>query len=175
ERPATARDLAERFEAALLPPAESVLAPFMPAAGRVNGRSGRLPATSAASAPSQPGLPPTPSAAPPTVPVPAVAPPDPSTVVQPLEAWMPEKIAQVKLRGFIHDNGGEVLESVPGRIRVRLGTKGCTYVAPSRSSLSWLGLGRKAGQIDLELRLQRLEGVRDNSQLPIPGPPRAPP
>src|SRR5262249_9025804 len=90
ERPPTARDLAERFEAALLPPAEAVWAQFMRPAGRVNGRSGRLPATSAASAPSQPGLPPTPSAAPPTVPVPAVAPPDPSTVVQHLEAWMPE-------------------------------------------------------------------------------------
>jgi eukaryotic-like serine/threonine-protein kinase len=41
--------------------------------------------------------------------------------VETLEAWMPEPIAVVKLRGFIEDAGGRVLESVPGRVRMRLG------------------------------------------------------
>ena len=78
---------------------------------------------------------------------------------------MPETIAAYKLRGFIHDVGGEVVESVPGRIRVRLGGPGSVYTAPRRASLSWLGLGRRANMIDLELRLQR--GEERESQLRI--------
>jgi serine/threonine-protein kinase len=87
---------------------------------------------------------------------------DPATVVHTLEAWMPEVIAAHKLRGFIHDVGGDVLESVPGRIKVRLGGKGSVYLIPGRSSFSWLGLGRRSGLIDMELRLQRAESSRDN-------------
>jgi hypothetical protein len=51
---------------------------------------------------------------------------------------------------------------VPGRIQVRLGGKGSVYAAPRRGTLSWLGLGRKAGQIDVELRLQRADNSREN-------------
>jgi serine/threonine protein kinase len=95
----------------------------------------------------------------PTTPSPsAIA--DPLAVVHQLEAWMPEKIATVKLRGFIQDVGGELVESVPGRINVRLGGKGCVYMPPTRG-LSWLGLGRRA-PIEMELRLQRGDGSRDN-------------
>lgn len=85
---------------------------------------------------------------------------DPLAVVHHLEAWMPEKIATYKLRGFIHDVGGELVESVPGRINVRLGAKGCAYQVPTRG-LSWLGLGRRP-MVDVELRLQRSENGRDN-------------
>jgi serine/threonine protein kinase len=101
-----------------------------------------------------------------TVPVPiAPAVPDQSTaddpfaVVHRLEAWMPESIAAYKLRGFIHDVGGEMIESVPGRIRVRVGGKGSTYSAP-RQGLAWLGLGRSL--IDMELRLDRADAAREN-------------
>ncbi len=38
-----------------------------------------------------------------------------------LEAWMPERIAVVKLRGFLEDMGGRVVESEPGILRMRLG------------------------------------------------------
>jgi serine/threonine-protein kinase len=85
---------------------------------------------------------------------------NPLAVVHQLEAWMPEKIATCKLRGFIQDVGGELVESVPGRISVRLGGKNCVYAAPSRG-LSWLGLGRRP-PIDVELRLHRAEAGRDN-------------
>src|SRR5262249_18728890 len=34
---------------------------------------------------------------------------DPRAVVHHLEAWMPERIAVVKLQGFVHDIGGEVV------------------------------------------------------------------
>jgi serine/threonine-protein kinase len=91
---------------------------------------------------------------------PSVTIPDPLAVVHQLEAWMPEKIATYKLRGFIQDVGGDLVESVPGRITVRLGGKGCVYETPTRG-LSWLGLSRKP-PIDLELRLQRAEPGRDN-------------
>jgi serine/threonine-protein kinase len=95
------------------------------------------------------------TASPPPIPV-----VDPLAVVHLLEAWMPEKIATFKLRGFINDVGGELLESVPGRISVRLGGKGCVYATPARG-LSWLGLGRRP-PIDVELRLHRGETNRDN-------------
>jgi serine/threonine-protein kinase len=93
----------------------------------------------------------------------ATAPPpptDPLAVVHHLEAWMPEKIATYKLRGFIGDVGGELLESVSGLIRVRLGAKGCVYTVPARG-LSWLGIGRRP-TVDVELRLQRADASRDN-------------
>ncbi len=79
---------------------------------------------------------------------------------------MPEAIASYKLRGFIQDVGGEVVESVPGRIRVRLGGKGSVYEAPQRGSLSWLGIGRGPRKIEMELRLERPDDSR-GSQLHI--------
>lgn len=71
-----------------------------------------------------------------------------------MEAWMPETIAIMKLRGFVHDCGGEVLESVPGLIRVRLG-KG-------RTPASWLGLNRRSGPIEIELHLHRTDPKNEN-------------
>jgi eukaryotic-like serine/threonine-protein kinase len=78
---------------------------------------------------------------------------DPLAVVHALEAWMPETIATYKLRGFVQDTGGEVLESSPGLIRVRLG--GGSRPGTGRGGpFSWLGLGRRADAINMELRLQ---------------------
>src|SRR5439155_9503964 len=52
---------------------------------------------------------------------PAAAPAvDRNAVQHTVEATMPEVMAMLKLRGFIGDLGGEVVESVPGLIRVRL-------------------------------------------------------
>jgi len=45
----------------------------------------------------------------------------PNALVEQFEAWMPEPIAVVKLRGFAEDMGGRILESKPGQIRVQLG------------------------------------------------------
>jgi serine/threonine-protein kinase len=86
---------------------------------------------------------------------------DPSAVVHELEAWMPERIAAYKLLGFVQDVGGELIESVPGRIRVRLGGRNSVYDCPSQGPFSWLGLGRK-GQIEMELNLQRADATREN-------------
>ena len=73
---------------------------------------------------------------------------------------MPEAIATYKLRGFLNDAGGDLVESVPGRINVRLEGKDCRYTLPSRG-LSWLGLGRRTA-VDVELRLQRTDPTREN-------------
>ena len=68
-----------------------------------------------------------------TAAVQVAAPSDPLTIVHHLEAWMPERVAAYKLRGFVQDVGGELIESVPGRIRVRLGGKNCVRVAERRA------------------------------------------
>jgi serine/threonine-protein kinase len=136
QRPASARDLAERFETALAheealqqqaPPRQD------PRAAPQAGGPRRLAAAVTT---------------------------DPFSVVHQFEAWMPEKIASYKLRGFVHDAGGEVVESVPGRIRVRLGGRGSAY-APTGLG-SWFGIGRKSGLIDLELQLQKADAARDS-------------
>jgi serine/threonine-protein kinase len=74
-----------------------------------------------------------------------------------MEAWMPEVIAIRKLRGFVHDCGGEVLESVPGLIRVRL-----SRTKTPTSAMSWLGLSRRSGPIDVELHLHRVDPRQEN-------------
>jgi serine/threonine-protein kinase len=156
DRPANARELAERYEAGLAGEHQPAAAgPVFAPSARVPPRSSvRVPRIQTASS----GL---------VNPAPAPPPPPKSSgvhdhlaIVQHLEAYMPEKIATVKLRGFIHDVGGEVVESVPGRIRVRLGGKGSIYSAPTRGSFAWLGIGRR-GQIDLELRMHRPDAARD--------------
>ncbi|HTU88703.1 MAG TPA: serine/threonine-protein kinase [Gemmataceae bacterium] len=88
-------------------------------------------------------------------------PDDPFAVVHVLEAWMPESIAEYKLRGFIHDVGGDVIESIPGRIRVRFGGRGSVYTAP-RQGLSFLGIGRRTNNIDMELRMEHADSSRGN-------------
>jgi serine/threonine-protein kinase len=143
DRPASARDLAELYEAAL---AREVAAQT-PAANGTGADD--QPADDAADTPDLPSPKP---------------PYDPNVVVHRMEAWMPEAIAAYKLRGFVHDVGGEVLESVPGRIRVRLGGKNSVYHT-NNSALSWLGLGRKTAVVDLELDLERSNSNPGNQNL----------
>jgi serine/threonine-protein kinase len=71
---------------------------------------------------------------------------------------MPEAIATYKLRGFVSDVGGEVVESVPGRIRVHLGQPGTAY-NDSSGPFSWLGGGRKSG-IEMELLMEQADAER---------------
>jgi serine/threonine-protein kinase len=51
-------------------------------------------------------------------------------VIDRFQAWMPEAVAAMKLRGFVSGVGGEVLESVPGVIRVRLADTVQTVESP---------------------------------------------
>jgi serine/threonine-protein kinase len=60
-------------------------------------------------------------------PQPAVAPVVPRSVpggrIYTLQAWMPERIAVLKLQGFLDGAGGEVVDSQPGLVRLRLPMK----------------------------------------------------
>jgi serine/threonine-protein kinase len=186
-RPRDARELADRYESALAEDAAATAPSTSPRAPSTAARMSKAPAQRGQRlpAPPQPPSPPAPaqpdvaapSARPParslppkTVPAPALA--DPRAVVHKIDAWMPERIASYKLHGFIHDAGGDVLESVPGRIRVRLGGRGSAYIAPRRG-FSLLGLGRTS-VFDLELHLQRPIGGREN-QLTVTVVVRPPP
>lgn len=82
---------------------------------------------------------------------------DASAVRHSIEATMPEAMALVKVKGFIYDLGGEVLESVPGMIRVRLNES-----QPKKSGglFGWFDQGsRTATQAmpgsDIELHMER--------------------
>ena len=132
DRPGSARELAELFTKAL----EKATA---------NANAG---VSDAPPAPTEEAAPEAPITA-----VLAPAPPfDANTIVHQMEAWMPDIIATNKLRGFLQDINGDVLESVPGLIKMRIGGK----------SYTWLGLSRKADIVDLELRLERNNPAQQN-------------
>jgi serine/threonine-protein kinase len=139
DRPQSARDLAEQYETALAH-VEHMLEEQLPS----NHPRARATMHSAAK--------------PEILGRPVEGPFDPQSVVHHLEAWMPEKIAIYKLRGFVQDSGGDVVESAPGLIRVRLGKRGSVYQAPG---VRWFGLS-KAGQINMELRIRQAESARGN-------------
>jgi serine/threonine-protein kinase len=136
-RPPSARDLAERFETALAH--EEVVQELALQAERPTAETG-------GDAPR------------------GIQVNDPDALVYHLEAWMPEAIAVHKLRGFMFDVGGDVVESVPGKIRVVIGA-GSTYELRGRG-LSWLGLGRKAtGRVEMTLHMQHAQNDRRNQLL----------
>jgi serine/threonine-protein kinase len=90
----------------------------------------------------------------------SLKPTDASATTYELEAWMPERIAVIKVRGFVHDAGGEVVESVPGLIRVSLGGSGCKYQAgpaPAPAKRGWFRSAPPppASRIDMELHMQK--------------------
>jgi serine/threonine-protein kinase len=64
----------------------------------------------------------------------------------------------MKLRGFVHDAGGEVVESLPGLIRVRLGARNSQPSGP----LAWLGLRRSSSLVDVELHLKHNDPTQPN-------------
>lgn len=82
---------------------------------------------------------------------------DPTTIAYVMEAWMPESIALIKLRGYASDNYGNVLESVPGHIRLEINPG-----APPRSSWSSL-FGRKPEHLNVELNLRNADTGRANN------------
>jgi len=135
QRPPSARDLAERYETALAHEELLCEAEVPPDHPRAAGPG----ATATAVAPQKVS--------------------DSSAVVHYLEAWMPEVIAAHKLQGFVYDVGGEVVESAPGLIRVQLGGPGSAYT-PRERGWSWLGLSRKPGLTEMELRLQQTDPGR---------------
>jgi serine/threonine-protein kinase len=87
-------------------------------------------------------------------------------VVHTLEAWMPERIAVVKLQGLIHDAGGEVVESIPGLIRVRLPERVAAPPPPRPGLLVSLGFRRPPEPpprwTEVELHMQKRDDGRQS-------------
>ena len=89
------------------------------------------------------------------------------------EAWMPEQIAVVKLRGFLDEVGAEVAASEPGLIRVRLKDPRVKPVQEApRGFLSFLGLGRRTlvtpASLLLELLMEKKQvGTRNLVEITV--------
>jgi serine/threonine-protein kinase len=86
----------------------------------------------------------------------AKPPEDTNAVVHELDAYMPERLAVAKLRGFVQDVGGELIDSIPGVIRMRLGGSGCRYQPPVQGAWAWLA-GKRRRQIGVELRMEKTD------------------
>jgi serine/threonine-protein kinase len=84
---------------------------------------------------------------------------DAQGVVYHLEAYMPHTLAEHKLRGFVQDAGGELLESIPGLIRVRLGDPETKYEL-KKGLFSWFD--RRTGLIEMYLRVRAGDHDRRN-------------
>ncbi len=76
---------------------------------------------------------------------------DPDALVYQMEAWLPQAVAEFKVRGFVQETGGAVLESIPGLIRVRLGDPETKYEL-KKGMFSWFD--RRTGLIEMFLRFQ---------------------
>ena len=86
---------------------------------------------------------------------------DPFVLSDCFVALMPERLAAVKLRGFIEDVKGEAISSEPGLVRVRLESP--PAAKPTASGIfGWLGRDRAPSQetIDLSLEMQKLDPNR---------------
>jgi serine/threonine protein kinase len=89
--------------------------------------------------------------------------PDPFRVSQQFSAFMPERLAAAKLRGFVEDIGAEVLASEPGLIRLRVGLPAGYQEKPVTGSsiLNWISALRRPTvqpgrePIAVELHLER--------------------
>ena len=64
---------------------------------------------------------------------------------------MPEQVAAVKLRGFLDSVGGDVIETIPGLIRVRLGWRRVAAAPePTRRRWPWSGFRKAAPPATIE-------------------------
>jgi serine/threonine-protein kinase len=99
----------------------------------------------------------------------AAAPPAPerNAFTHSVEATMPEAMAMIKLKGFICDLGGNIVESVPGMIHVRL-PEARAESKKSAGLLGWMDRGRQhavlapATATDLELHMERRDPGQPN-------------
>ena len=106
------------------------------------------------------------------------------TVTHSLDAWMPEKIAVVKLRGFVEDAGGKVISSEPGLIRVQLGIVNPDAATTPTGIAGWLGRlasepkpkAPAADAVEIELQLEKPNPNENRLRVtavfrPVPGYP----
>ncbi len=138
ERPQSARELGEAYEAALI---QSYTRPAdEPEPEPEAAKARRTPQLAAPAA--------TPDPEPEEEPV-------PNALVEYLQAWMPQQIAAYKVRGFADEVEGQMVESRPELVKIRFKGEG-------GSGLTWLGLGRKSPSIELELHLRKRDPKQPN-------------
>ncbi len=152
QRPQSAAEVAQQYEKALgrhivLPPKTGGHPPTMPAS------------------PASPRLPPQPTAK-------DVV--DLNAAVYKLEICIPESMAMIKLRGFVHDLGGQLVEGAAGVIRVWLDdarfadTAAAVQPSASTGRRSWFGKDNAAkpapqgNVIGMELRVERTDPKQPN-------------
>lgn len=139
ERPRNAMDLATRYEQAL-GRRINIRRTGTPPANGTDRRDGSVTTTPAPASRA----------------VPIARAPERNAYQHSVEANMPEAMAMVKLKGFIFDLGGEVVESVPGMIRVRVPDG---QAEPKKAGL--FGWGKQSAAVqtatDLEVRMERKE------------------
>jgi hypothetical protein len=92
---------------------------------------------------------------------------DPYSIVYQLDVTMPESIAMLKLRGFIHDLKGEIVESVPGMIRVYLVENRNGAKDSAIGILSWFNSAPAAKApsphlTEMRLHMEKKEGGQAN-------------
>ena len=87
-----------------------------------------------------------------------------NAIVRRVTAVMPESMAMLKLKGFIYDLGGEIVESVPGLIRVRL----ASGIKKPGGLLEWFGGSKPQPEtvINMELHMEKPDPTQ-TSQLAI--------
>jgi len=89
------------------------------------------------------------------------------TVVRQMDAWMPESIAVIKLQGFITGVGGEILENIPGLVRVRLPRKTAAREPPKSGLFGILGQSKRPeppppSPIHMKLYMERKDPNQPN-------------
>lgn len=154
DRPSCGRDLAARYETALLESSTPI-----PTDGSLEDTVAPVMSYPQTQTPAEPSPVPSPKA------VATLARPqkkfsEPLSMVQHFDAWMPENIAAYKLQGFVDDVGGELVDKAEGYVHLRLGGKGSAYVLPR--GRSFFGLGSKPTFIEVELQLDKVQGGRNN-------------
>jgi serine/threonine protein kinase len=147
QRPATAADFFDAYDAAL-----SV----------VFGRSGTGSSTTVPAAPPLLEADPNETQAD----IAAAAPTQTDATVEQLEAFMPEQIATYKLRGFVQEVGGKIIENRAGLIRVQLKINR-KALSGKRGLLAWLGLGSKYGLMEMELHMRKKGDARNRNVVEI--------
>ena len=87
---------------------------------------------------------------------------NPLAVTIQLNAWMPEQIAVMKLRGCLPHIGGEVIHTEPGKLRIRLFRKWSAKPSTQRGILAWLGFGSASSAND-QLECTEMELHMENT------------
>ena len=151
QRPASARDLAQAFEQAIFEEEdraahEAASTPTPPSvlssSGLGKSTSAQTPVSSRQNTDTHVDMPM----------IPGARKFDPTSMVFQMEAFMPDTLALYKLRGFAQDMNGEILDSKPGLVQIRL---------DDSAGKTWNPFRRRS-VVDMTLYLDRVSPTQPN-------------